>query len=455
MKKVLTLILAALLIISLLPLSVLADEAAPLPTDEAKVKVYYGPKKSFTLTLKADTGAAYIAVNEDGTYGKWTEAEAPADKYVKFEYIAGTPGVAKATFKNFQVDASECGAAAYTAHTIEFLTGAVYNVEIELIGENSMVQTKSASIKCSNEGTISIYGGGSLSLTQTMAASGTFWGNAGDLSIKDVTLSFAVDPGSNSAHHCIFMAKGSVTMDNVKIPSSSVRGGSLIYLGTTDKEAGGTGKGRSTPTTDVNRTITIKNCDITATSGTGNLTKSASPAKISNSTLKLTKTSSSGKSIFEPAPEFEGDFSAIAGLAKNADKLDKLKEYNANKLGSYTYIYAVPGIVELLPKEPEPTVPEVSVPDETTPEVTQPDETTPDATQPQATQPQATQPAESKPAESKPAATTPNATEPADTDAEEGGNPLMTVVIIIVVLIVLAGGAVVTLIILKKKGIIK
>lgn len=454
MKKVLTLILAALLIISLLPLSVLADEAAPLATDQAQVKIYFSASKNTTLTLKADTGAVYIVANDDGTYAQWTEAEAPTDKYVKFEYIAGTPGVAKATFKNFKVDSTDAGNKGYTCHTFEFRSGASYNVEIEVTGENSITQTKSASIKCSNEGTISIYGNGSLSLTQNGSASGAFWGNAGDLSIKDVTLNFAVDPGNNSAHHGIFMAKGSVTIDNVK-STSTIKGGGIIFIGTTDKEAGGTGKGRSTLSTDVNRTITIKNSELTVTSGTGSFCRSAAPAKISNSTLKLTKTSSSGNDIFVPAPTFEGDFTAIAGLAKNAEKLDKLKEYNPNKLGSYTYIYAVPGIVELLPKEPEPTVPDVTVPEETTPEVTQPEETTPDATQPEVTQPQATQPAESKPAESKPAATTPNATEPADTDAEEGGSPLMTVVIIIVVLIVLAGGAVVTLLILKKKGIIK
>ena len=452
MKKVLTLILAALLIISLLPMAVLADEATASATDLAKVKIYTAAKKSFTLTLNATSGPAYVAVNEDGTYAKWTEAEAPADKFVKFEYVAGTPGVVKATMKNFNIDASDAGSAAYTAHTIEFQSGAVYNVELEIIGENSMIQTKSASIKFSNEGNNLIYsadGTGSLSITQTASASGAIWGNGGDLTIKDITLNFAVDPGNNSAHHAIFMATGSVVMENVK-STASVKGGAVIFLGTTDKVAGGTGKGRSTLTTDETRTITLKGCDITATSGTGSLCRGASAAKISNCTLKLTKTSSSGKNIFVPAPVFEGEYTAIAGLAKNAEKLDKLKEYQEGKLGSYTYIYAVPGIVDLLPKEPEPTVPDVTVPDETTPDATQPDETTPDATQPEATQPQATQPAESKPA-----ATTPNATEPADTDAEEGGNPLMTVVIIIVVLIVLAGGAVVTLIILKKKGIIK
>ena len=444
MKKLLSLVLAALLIISLLPMSVLADEATPPATDQAQVRVYYGAKKSFTLTLKADTGAGYVVANDDGTYAQWTGAEAPTDKYVKFEYIAGTPGVAKATFKNFKVDSTEAGNGGYTCHTFEFRSGAIYNVEIEVTGENSITQVKSASIKCSNEGTISIYGNGSLSLIQNGSASGAFWGNGGDLTVKDVTLNFAVDPGSNSAHHGIFMSTGSVTIDNVK-STSTIRGGGIIFIGTTDKEAGGTGKGRSTLSTDVNRTITIKNSNITVTAGTGSFCRSTAPAKISNSTLKLTKTSSSGNNIFVPAPAFEGDFTAIAGLAKNAEKLDKLKVYQEGKLGSYTYIYAVPGIVDLLPTEPtteatepEVTVPETTVPETTAPEVTQP--TTQPATQPNATEPNATQP---------------NATQPVDTDSEEGGNPLVTVVIVIGVLIVLSGGGVAALFILKKKGIIK
>ena len=443
MKKLLSLVLAALLIVSLLPMSVLADEATPPATDQAQVKVYYGAKKTFTLTLKADTGAAYVVANDDGTYAQWTQAEAPTDKYVKFEYIAGTPGVAKATFKNFKVDSTEAGNGGYTCHTFEFRSGAIYNVEIEVTGENSITQVKSASIKCSNEGTISIYGNGSLSLIQNGAASGAFWGNGGDLTVKDVTLNFAVDPGSNSAHHGIFMSTGSVTIDNVK-STSTIRGGGIIFIGTTDKEAGGTGKGRSTLSTDANRTITIKNSNITVTAGTGSFCRSAAPAKISNSTLKLTKTSSSGSNIFVPAPAFEGDFTAIAGLAKNAEKLDKLKVYQEGKLGSYTYIYAVPGIVDLLPTEPTTEA--------TEPEVTEPEVTVPETTVPETTAPEVTQPATTEPAE-----TTPATTAPADTtnDGEEGGNPLVTVVIVIGVLIVLAGGGVAALFILKKKGIIK
>ena len=157
-----------------------------------------------------------------------------------------------------------------------------------------------------------------------------------------MNLQVLTDPEStnNSAHHGIFMATGSVTLENMK-SNSFARGGSMVYLGTTDKEAG-SGKGRSTPTTDETRTITVKNCNITSTTRTGATFLSAAPAKISGSTLKLTKNSSSGKTIFVPAPQLEGNYTAIAGLAKNADKPDKLKEYAEGKLGSYTYILVTP-----------------------------------------------------------------------------------------------------------------
>ena len=217
----------------------------------------------------------------------------------------------------------------------------------------------------------------------------------------------------------------------------------MVYIGTTDKEAGGgNGSGRSTPSKDVNRTITVKNCDITCTTRTGATFLSAGPAKISGSTLKLTKNSASGKNIFVPAPVFEGDFSAIAGLAKNAEKLDKLKYYQEGKLGSYTYIYAVPGVVELLPTEPTTEPPAETDSVETQPVETKPVETKPVETKPVETQPKETQPA-----------TQPAPTEPAEGDEE--GLPLTTILIIVIAAIVVAAAAVVVLFLLKKKGIIK
>ena len=471
MKKVLALILVLCLMASVLPMAVLADPTEPAVTEPAttepattepaatepaatepaapaitvSVRFYDANQKSFTLTLAPGT-PAYVTAGEDMIITKWTDsANAPADNFVKFELVAGETAVVKATFQNFVADSAAAGG--YTKHAIEFRKGETpYNVEIELIGENAITHSRSACLKYSNEGTMTITGEGSLTLKLDGAASGALWGNGGDLYVKNTTLNLQVltDPEStnNSAHHGIFMAMGSVVLENVKI-TSFARGGSMVYIGTTDKEAGGgDGSGRSTPSKDVTRTITIKDCDITSTTRTGATLYSAGPAKISNSTLKLTKNSSSGKNIFVPAPEFEGDFTAIAGLAKNAEKLDKLKEYNPNKLSSYTYLYAVPGIVSLLPTEP--TI-EVTIPAATEPEETEPEITTPVVTQPKETEPEVTEPEVTTPATTE--ATTPDVVD----DDTTSGSSLKIVLIVIIALIVVAGGALVALLFIRKK----
>ena len=97
MKKLLAFFLALCLMASVLPLAALADD--PLPTDQVQVKVRTGPDKLTTLTIK-ENAPAYVAVKDDGSYGKWTEAEAPADTYVKMEFTQ-EPASLKVTFKNF------------------------------------------------------------------------------------------------------------------------------------------------------------------------------------------------------------------------------------------------------------------------------------------------------------------------------------------------------------------
>ena len=435
MKRVLTLILAALLIISLLPMAVMADD---LPTDQAQVKVYYASKKFFTLTLKADTGAAYVVANDDGTYGQWTGTEAPEDKYVKYEYIAGEPATVKATFKNFNVDSTDAGSGSYTYHTMQFMKGgAPYDIVVELTGDNSIKQVKSSAIYFNEGSNMTITGAGTLSLTQTGAVGGAIAGWGGDLLIKDTTINFNVNPGNSSKHHCIFMATGSVTLDNLK-STSSVVGGGLVWLGSTDGK-----NARTDVSDDPNRQITIKNCDITLDCGAGSMCVGGAKPIISNSTVKLTKTATGSTPFFSPAPKFEGEYTAVAGLKKNAEKPEKWKSYEEGKLGSYTFFYMVPGIQDLIPTEPVETQPVETQPVETQPVETKPVETKPVETKPVETQPKETQPVETQPAP----------TEPVEDDAE--ANPLKIVVIIIVAFIVVAAAAIATLFILRKKGIIK
>lgn len=436
MKKVFSMILALCLLAVLLPVGALADEPA-VP----KIRCFNGPGKNFYITPSATP--SYIVSKEDKTFEKWTGAEAPTDNYVKFELIVGAPTVVKATFKNFNVDNISAGG--YTCHTIDF-QAADYNVEIVWEGKNSMYHGRSASIKCSNNGNVTITGSGSMYMDQNEQASAPLWIWGGDLLIKDTTLSIKVAPlsGTNSTHQGILSSTGNVTIDNCKITSDTI-GGSLVWMGPKDAK-----NSRTTITDDTSRIITVKNSELDIKVHVGAAFVSAAPAKISNTTMKVTKTSSSGRAIFVPAPTFEGEHTAIAGLAKNAENFSKLKVYQASKVGSYTFVYLVPGIQDLIPTEPTtaPTEPPVVTQPATEPT----EETTPvGVTQPAQTKPAATQPQPTEPAE-----TTPKATEPADTtDGNEGGNPIAAVMITVLVMVVLAGAAVAVLIVLKKKGIIK
>ena len=448
MKKVLILALALFLIVGLVPMTAMAEATA------VNVKFTNPGKVEFTVSVQPGA-TAYVTSDDELKFVNHTDAEAPTDKFVKLELSADGSAL-NVTFKNINVNSADTS---YKHPAVEFPAGN-YKVTLELLGENRILERHSSCILNNNDGGLTITGEGSLAMNvgideaTTGAATGALWANGGDLLIKNTTLSFTVISSASSKHHAIFSGKGNVAIEGAKITSDTT-GGQLIYTGLASAK-----NPRYTMDTDPNRFVTIKDSVLDVKAKLSSF-QTTNPIKITNSTVTVAKKSSSSGSteeyaIFWPAPEFVGEHTAIAGLLKNAENLAKLKPYEVKKLTSYTYFHMVPGIVELLPTEPtepEVTVPEETTPEETTPEATTPEETTPEETTPEATQPQETQP--TQPAETKPAETTPNVTEPADTDAEEGGNPLVTVIIVIGVLIVLAGGGVAALFILKKKGIIK
>ena len=308
---------------------------------------------------------------------------------------------------------------------------------------------------------------GTLTLNNSASVDGSIWARGGDLLLKNTQININCTIENTSIHSAILSAKGNVNIEGCKLVTKT-SGGALVFMGTMTEKVG-----RHTMDTATDRFIKIKDSEVTHTSKVRGFS-SATPVSISNSTMTMTLTSTgSSATLFNIAPTFEGEYTAIAGLAKNADKLDKLKEFNPKKLGSYTYFHMVPGIVQLLPTEPttEPTTPDVTTPDATTPDATTPDATTPDATTPDATTPDATTPdattPESKPAqdnppsESKPAQDNkPGESKPVQADkdeadnAEDGGkksNTLTIVLIVVIVLVVAAGGALGVMIYLKKK----
>ena len=428
MKRLFALLLALCLTVGLLPMAAMAEAPA-----EVKVKFYNGTAPDFTLTIPAgDT--AYVVENDAKELIKWTETDAPTDKFIKLELAEST---LKVTMNNVNVDLTEAGG--YTCHGIWFQAGD-YGVDIDLVGTNSITHGNSACIKYENNGNNTITGAGSLEITQNGSAAGAIWSQGGDMTVKNTNLKFTINSGPSALHHAFYMAKGSITIEGTKIEALTM-GGRLVYFGTTTAKTG-----RYTLDTDESRKLVIKDSEIVAKAGQTSL-ETASPATIINSTVKITLTGSSGPAI-APAPTIEGEYTAIAGLAKNAEKLDKLKEYSEKKLGSYTYVYIVPGKVDLLPTT-EPTT------EPTTAPTTEPTEApTTEATEAPTTE--ATKPVEA----TKPTTADKNeATKPADKDdnktdkgEETSGNPLKVILIILIALVVLGGGAVAVILILRNKN---
>ena len=423
MKKVVTLLLATLLICSLLPLTAMAEGT------EIQIKLYGQASSSNAVKLTAGT-VVYYTNNDAFEYVKWTDNEnAPTDKFIKLE-LSQDSATVNVTLKNLEILNTQT---AYTKPAIHCLAGD-YAVNITLIGTNKLSSANSACIKTENTKSLTITGDGELILKNTASAAACLWVINSDLTIKNTTMDITMAQGNTSLHHAILSGAGNVTIEGAKL-TTATDGGACVYFGTTDAK-----DGRSTPDTNPDRKLVIKNSEITATGvNKGKLFVTASAATISGSTLKLT-----GKqaNLFTTAPVFEGEYTAIAGLAKNAADFSKLKVYKESQLSSYTFIYVVPGIVELIPTEPAETEPVATQPQETEPAATQPNQQ-PVATQPAATQPAATQPA------TEPAATTP--TEPAGQDDDTAGGSSITVLIILAVLILAAVAAFSVIIILQQK----
>ena len=434
MKKIFAILLALCLFTSLLPMTVMAETPS--------IKVYFrnsgkGGNTTFTLN-PGDT--VYVTTTDAQVFAKWSGTEAPEDHFVKVEYPAGDKAVLNVTMKN--IDYLNEATGDWSSHAIEFAK-ADYDINITLEGANKMQGGSICCIKINTTGCTTFTGSGSLTTLSTGSTSGSIVSRYGDLVFKNTTLDFTVSYDSGSLHHAILSNGGNVTFDGAKVTSNTT-GGCLVYFGEPQKT--GDQVGRYTPDEDDTRKVTIKDSEITATTKKkNNIIVTAAPAVISNSTLKLKNASSASGAMISPAPTFEGEYTAIAGLAKNADKLDKLKEYDAKKNTSYSYLYIVPGIQNLIPTT-APTEPSVET---QPPAVTQPTETQPVGV----TKPAETKPAETKPAETKPAETTPNTNKPVDThnNGNSSGETLKIILFVLLGDVVVVAATFGVLFFLKKK----
>lgn len=431
MKKILALILALCLMASVLPMAVMAEA----PT-EVTVKLR-NIAKADDITVVLKNGDVFYATSSlEKAIVKHEDAEAPADRYIKLEYVSG---VVKATLKNFVIDVPN---ESQSRHAIEFTEGD-YKVEMELIGDNVINHSDSSAIYYKNSGGLTIFGAGNLSMSFGSAddfavLAGAIWGFGGDLVLKS-NFNIFIDSEKNTLHHAFLLNTGNIIFDGAKV-NAKLDGGQVVFLGMPNPSKAQQVRYRNDLDTDTSRSITIKNSEITS-SGALSAFRSAAPAKISNSILKLSKTgtaSGDASAIFVPVPTFEGDYTALGGLAS---KPQNAKEFNPKKIGSYTYIEVLNYVKETEPTT-APTQPEETIPGG----VTQPEETIPGGvTKPAGNNtPAESKPVETTPNENAPNETAPNATEPAGSNDNGGksGSPLMIILIIMLCLVAAAGVAV-------------
>ena len=457
MKKILALILALFLMASVLPMAAMAEAPA-----EVSVKLRNISKSDDIIVNLKEGDVFYATSSLEKAIVKHEDAAAPADRYIKLEYVSG---VVKATLKNFVI---EVPTKADERHAIEFTEGD-YKVEMELVGDNVINQLDSSAIFYKNSGGLTIFGDGKLSMSFGNAeasanVAGAIWGFGGDMVLKS-NFDIFIDSAKNTLHHAFLLNTGNIIFDGAKV-NAKMDGGQVVFLGMPNPSKAQQVRYRNDLDTDTSRTITIKNSEITS-SGALSAFRSAAPAIISNSILKLSKTGTATGdtySIFIPFPTFEGDCTVLGGLAS---KPENAKVLQPKKLSSYTYIEVLNYVQETEPTTvpTEPDVPDTDVPDTDVPDTDENvpgGETTPDQTIPPIViNPNGSVSIETKPVEnttpdaSTPTETTPNTTEPVGTtDTDNSGksvSPLKIILIIMLCLVVAAGVAVGVVVFQNKK----
>ncbi len=407
--RILCVFVAICLMASLLPLTVLAE-------DPSVVVNFTNPEESDSFSVTVAPGESkFVITNADKKFVMWTEENPPADNFIKLEYPADGKATLQVTLNNIDAFSSS---QFFKRPSIAFTPGE-YSVVINLVGNNKLTNSLSSCIFYEGIKNMTITGPGNLTMLNTSSVDGSIWGRGGDLLIQDTTLDITVTSSTNSNHNAILLASGNVTLDKVKI-TYSLTGGCLVFMGTFTEKVG-----RKTVDTATDRFITIKDSEI---SGSANLCsfRSTTPCTIINSTLTIIKNSTRAKicpeyAIFCPAPNLEGEYTALAGMAKSPEKA---KEFNVKKLESYTYFSLTPGKAETVPETTVATIPETTV--ATIPETTV--ATTPETT----------------------VDTTPDVTTDAAAD-NNSGTPMKIVFIIAAALIVAAGGAAGVILYTKKK----
>ena len=328
-KKVLSLLLALCLIVGLLPLAAMAEEAAPEVYTMARLLDNAG-NKIWDENVPAGAATKYAVTSAEGAI-----TEGTADNWnIKLEYPAdGKPTL---TLK---------GATLAKAITI----GGNVDITVKVETDSTInVETKGAGFSIANSGITTITGPGKLSISTydgsclLMSAHVTNL-TRGTTVIKDANLDLSPN-GESTNQPAILFYGGDLTIEGSKIhlDGKNKTVGIWGYASYTKDAEGKVTKVASTWKKGVNdttpRKLTIVDSEITGVIRGRNSLGANGDVTIKNSTLDLLSISlENNMPVFDKKPIFEGEMTVVGGADKS-----KTEPYDASNYASYLYIKATP-----------------------------------------------------------------------------------------------------------------
>lgn len=297
-KRILSLALAMVMLISLLPATTFAAAATSVKC------VFYSPRRVIEPSL-SNGQTTYVVLVDDTTTEDTTDkmpavaSTQPEDNYIKLSYKI-TDGVGTYTMylKNFDTSAVKTNGGPF----MNVNSGTTFNVEIVLDGINKIIGPYVAfSIK--NKGSITITGNGSLEMASTgLASSSVFFKEAaGDLIIRDTTVKISGASGSGMSSG--ITVNGNITIDNSTVEGYNIKSGD--FLRTASQSTSGLIAGE----------IKVINSTLIAFLTYGNnylpLSTSASgKVTINNSNVHVAAGHAQNSRISRTAPYIEGTYSS-------------------------------------------------------------------------------------------------------------------------------------------------
>ena len=301
-KKILSLALALIMIISLLPMTTFALN--DISTGEMKILVngtaYLLDAKSAAsehdvvayIVLEDDTSTAdttdkkmvVVTTQEEASYISETAptvvASAPTDNYIQIRswVVDEQTPRASLTFKNFDTTL-----VSNKSISLEITNDAFNDFDLDIIleGTNVYTSTSSAPLKFKNAGNVAISGSGSLEMSaKNLVSSSVFQATGGGLTITGATVRVTYATGSGMSSG--ITANGSIIIENATVEGTNIETGNFLRTATASTSGilttaeikiinstvnGQTGYGDNYPVLATKGKITIKNSNVVLAAG--------------------------------------------------------------------------------------------------------------------------------------------------------------------------------------------